>query len=373
MSDVVALTEALVSEDSVSRNSNASVSAVAREAMEQAGFEVEQLEYHDDQGELKVSVVGKKGGAVEASGGLGLYSHTDTVPGDSWADRAWSPRHEGDHLVGLGSCDMKGPLAATIAAGARCDAADLRRPLIVAATADEEVSGAGARAVAEESKLHAEHRPRLGVIAEPTRLLPVYAHKAGARVLVSARGRAAHTSTGKGVSSNYLIAPFLADAALLVKQLEADPSYHNLEFDPPHNCINLVLNDFGTRRNVTAPLTVATFGFRPMPNDRSDDVAAALCDLADKHGLESDFSVGDPFYVDPESDVVKLALEATGVERPETVAFGTDSGAFKEQVELVVLGPGNIQQAHTVDEFISIAQLQQAVDVYEKMIRAACG
>ena len=373
MTDVVALTEALVSEDSVSGNSNASVSAVARQAMEEAGFEVEQLDRHDEHGELKVSLVGKKGGAAEPSEGLGLYSHSDTVPGDSWEDRAWSPRHEGDHLIGLGSCDMKGPLAATIAAGSRCDAADLRRPLIVAVTADEEISGLGARTVANESDLHAKHRPRLGVIAEPTGLVPVYAHKAGGRVFVSARGRAAHTSTGKGISSNYLIAPFLADAAVLVKQLEADPSYHNLEFDPPHNCINLVLNDFGTRPNVTPPLTVATFSFRPMPGDRSHDVAAALCDLADRHGLESEFNVGDPFYVAPDSDVVKLALQATGVERAETVAFGTDSGAFKEQVELVVLGPGNIQQAHTVDEFISIAQLQQAVDVYEKMTREICG
>ena len=370
--DVVTLTEALVKEDSVSRNSNASVSAVAREALEQAGFEVEQLDRRDDQGELKVSLVGRKGGDGESKDGLGLYSHSDTVPGDSWSDRAWTPRQQGDHLIGLGSCDMKGPLAATIVAGAKFEGASLRRPLLVAVTADEEISGLGARTIANESELHASHRPRLGVIAEPTRLIPVYAHKAGGRVFVTARGRAAHTSTGKGVSANYLIAPFLAEAAVLVKELEADPSYHNTEFSPPHNCINMVLSDFGTRPNVTPPLTVATFSFRPMPNDRSHDVAAALCDLADKHGLESESTVGDPFYVDPQSDAIKLALEATGVERPQTVAFGTDSGPFKNMVELVVLGPGNIAQAHTTDEFISIAQLRAAVEVYEKMIREVC-
>jgi acetylornithine deacetylase len=370
--DVADLTAALVSVDSVSRNSNVEVSEVAQQALERAGFEVERLDRHDEAGELKVSLVGRKGGGAHSNGGLGLYSHSDTVPGDSWSDRAWTPRRDGDRLIGLGSCDMKGPLAATIVAGERFAAAQLGRPLLVAVTCDEEIGGLGAHTVAEESELHTRHLPRLGVVAEPTRLIPVYAHKSGGRVEVTAHGEAAHTSTGKGTSANYLIAPFLAEAAVLVKQLEADPSYHNNEFIPPHNCINMVLSDFGTRPNVTAAKTVATFSLRPMPGDRSADVVAALSDLARSHGLTVASSISEPFYVSPDSDVIAVARAATSVERAETVAFGTDSGHYKDKVELVILGPGNIEQAHTQDEWVSIAELNRAVDVYERMIQATC-
>ena len=263
-------------------------------------------------------------------------------------------------------------MAATIVAGEHFSAAELERPLIVAITCDEEISGLGARTIAEESQFHTESLPKLGVIAEPTVLVPVYAHKGGGRVVVTAHGEAAHTSTGKGVSANYLIAPFLAEAATLAKQLEEDPSYHNPEFTPPHNCINMVLSDFGTRPNVTAAKTVATFSFRPMPGDRSADVAKAICDLAERHGLEAASTIGQAFYVAPDSEVVQLAMRATGVERPQTVAFGTDSAPFKEKVQLVVLGPGDIRQAHTKDEWVAISQLERAVDVYSEMIRATC-
>ena len=104
-------------------------------------------------------------------------------------------------------------MAATIVAGAEVNAADLKKPLFIVITADEEITGLGARQVAEESELFNTACPKYGVIAEPTRLVPVYAHKGGGRIVVTAHGRAAHTSTDQGISANFLIAPFLAEMA----------------------------------------------------------------------------------------------------------------------------------------------------------------
>ena len=366
--DAVELTRQLVAIDSVSRHSNAAASDLLQQILEGAGFEVERLEYDDPDGVRKANLVGRRG---TGGGGFGLFSHSDTVPGDSWATDPFAPRVEGDRLFGLGSCDMKGPLAATVAAAAAVPEARLARPVYVVVTADEEVTGRGAVHVAERSRLY-RGGPTLGVIAEPTRLVPVYAHKASSLAVVTAHGRAAHSSTGKGINATLLLAPFLAEIALLAEEIQRDESFLNHEFSPPHNCLNVTIDDGGTRPNVTAAQTVCTVGFRPMPGDRSDDLMAIIREKAERHGLQFEGHQGKAFRVAPDCGVVEIAKQATGVGQAETVAFGTDAFAFMDDVELVVLGPGDISQAHTENEFISLPQLRRAVTVYGSMIEQAC-
>ena len=157
---------------------------------------------------------------------------------------------------------MKGPLAATMAAAANIDVKALRRPVYVVVTADEEVGYGGAYQVAAESKLLAEGWPEYGVVAEPTRLRPVYSHKGGALVTAHALGAAAHSSTEKGVSANFKIAPFLAEMAALVPVFRTDPRYLNPEFSPPSFGFNMIVTDYGTKSNVTAPKTTALLSLR---------------------------------------------------------------------------------------------------------------
>ena len=367
--DVVQLTKDLVAINSVSRHSNSEISDYLERTFKQCSFEVERLEYLDENDELKVSLVAKKG---EGSDGFGLFSHSDTVPGNEWAWDAFSPAVEKGRLLGRGSCDMKGPLAATITAAASVDASRLNRPLFVVVTADEEINGGGAKHVAHESSLLHNSGPKHGVIAEPTQLIPVRAHKGGASVKVTAHGKAAHTSTDRGVSANFLIAPFVAEMAELAKRLRTDTSYMNQDFDPPTNGFNLVLDDGGCKPNVTAAKTVCTVGFRPMPNDRSDDLIEEVTACAKKYDLQVESRKVDPFSVSADAQIVQAGLEATGIQRSQTVPFGTDAHAFRDHLELVILGPGNIAQAHTVGEWIEIAQLERAVAVYQRMIELLC-
>jgi acetylornithine deacetylase len=366
--DAIELTRQLVAIDSVSRNSNAAVSDLLQRVLEGAGFELERLEYDDPDGVRKVNLIARRG---TGDGGFGLFSHSDTVPGDSWAGDPWAPRVEGDRLVGLGSCDMKGPLAAAIAAAAAVPEERLAHPVYVVVTADEEVSGRGAIDVAARSRLY-RGGPAFGVITEPTRMVPVYAHKASSLAFVTAHGRAAHSSTGKGMNATLLIAPFLAEIALLAEEIKHDESFLNHEFTPPHNCLNVTIDDGATRPNVTAARAVCTVGFRPMPGDRSDDLMAIIREKAERYGLVFEGQPGKAFRVAPDCRVVEVARQATGADRAETVGFGSDAFAFMDDVELVVLGPGDIAQAHTENEFISLPQLRHSVDVYGQMIQAIC-
>lgn len=369
--DPVELTREFVAVKSVSRWSNATISDLVEARMQACGFEMERLEYTDEHGERKISLVGKIG---EGEGGLAFMSHTDTVPGQEADWPPYDPRVKDGRIYGRGSCDMKGPLAATIVAAASVDPARLKKPILVTATADEEVGGGGARQVAEESRLFNETLPTLGVVAEPTRMTPVYAHKGSAHVLVTAYGKAAHTSLDVGVSANFLIAPFLADMAELARAVKTDERFINREFNPPTNGFNMVIDDGGTKQNVTAAKTTCHICFRTMPGDRSEELVEMIAEKARGYGLEvTSTAINPPFYVAPESAVVRLASEVTGGREPETVPYGTDALQFWDKpIELVIMGPGDIAQAHTVGEYLELDQLQEAVDVYKRMIERVC-
>lgn len=367
--DVVQLTKDLVAVNSVSRNSNAAVAAVLEPVLREAGFAIEHVEYDDANGERKVNLVGVKG---EGADGLGFFSHLDTVPGTDWDRDPWSPIVENDRLIGLGSCDMKGPLAATVAAAAAVDAGQLKRPILIAATSDEEVSLVGARQVFARSEMLKSVAPRHGVIAEPTRLTPVYAHKGGVMIYVTAHGVAAHTSLDRGVSANFLIAPFLVEMAELAKRLKTDTTYHRSEFDPPTVGFNMTLDDFGCKQNVTAPKSQALLCFRPMPNDRTDDIIAEIEERAKRYGFDVRTNVSPPFSGSPDTAIVQAALSATGLPKAITAPYGTEAVIYQAAMELVVLGPGDIDQAHTNGEWISVSQLHDAVDVYTRMIQELC-
>lgn len=366
--DLLDLTQQLIAIPSPSQESNAAIAAVLAELLETCQFTVEELSY-DDQGQRKVSLVARKG---EGEGGLGLFSHTDTVPGEPHGWDPFTPKIEEGRLIGRGSCDMKGPLAATLLATAFFSVTDLQHPITLVLTADEENGYGGAKQVVAESKLLSRGRPAYVVVAEPTRLQPVYAHKGGARVTVTAQGRAAHTSTDLGISATFRIAPFMAEMAELAKRLKQDRRYQNDEFTPPTNGFNMIINDGGTKLNVTAARTVCTVGFRPMPDDHSDEVLAMILDAAQRYDLAVDWYSHGPFYTDRSSPIVQAALRATGASVPATVPFGTEAAIFKDYTSLVILGPGDIAQAHTQGEWIDVAQLQAAVGVYRTLISEFC-
>lgn len=370
ISEVVALTQTLVKSRSVSRDGNAAVSNIISEWLNDHGFEVEILEYDDKQGVRQVNVIGKLG---QGEGGMAFCSHSDTVPGqeDQWP--AFDPQVRDGRLYGRGSCDMKGPLAATMIAAAAVDPNTLTKPLYIVVTADEEVGLLGAKIVSTQSKILRESRPEYGIIAEPTRLIPVYGHKGFGKIVATALGEAAHTSTGLGRSANFLIAPFLADMADLAHLLQSDPSFANPAFSPPTNGFNMVIDDGHTPPNVTASKSVATLTFRAMPDARAAEVIEIIEAKAQNYGLTCEVEFDEPLVTDANSDLVRVACDLTGYDQPELVPYGTDGVHLQNSIDkLIILGPGDIAVAHTVGESIPIAQLEQSVDIYRNLIEHLC-
>ena len=368
--DIVEVTRELVSHNSASRLSNVSVSKAIARWMRKAGLAVERLEYRDKWGVPKVSLVGKKG---RGAGGLALMGHSDVVPAEGWATDPFKAVERNRRLYGRGCADMKGSIACMVAAAASVPAAELKRPVYVITTGDEEIDSGGAFEVIRRSRVFRSSKVRYGIIGEPTVLEVVHAHKGSFRVHVVARGRAAHSSTGRGVNANHLMIPFLNDVVRLSRKIEADPRYQDEAFDPPHSTWNIVMGDGETASNITAHESRATVNVRPMPGQNWDAVARQVERLADKHGVQVDVATDlQPLYTPVESRVVQEALRVTGKRKPKTVPYGTDAMAFGSVMELVVMGPGNIQQAHTTNEWISLEQLHKGVGVFGKIVRRFC-
>jgi acetylornithine deacetylase len=366
--DVVKLTRDLVSYPSESQTSNVEVTQHVTDLLAQLGFEIERLPYIDKNGIDKISIVARLG---KGSGGLSLMSHDDVVPA---LPEQYHPKLSGSKLYGRGSCDMKGPLAATICAAARFKAKDLTKPLFIVVTADEEIQAVGAHMVTKGSKLFAQASTGYGLICEPTRLNVVYAHKGSLSMVVTSKGRAAHSSTLKGVNANIKMIPFLQDMRQMYNQVLKQKRYRNDEFKPPYSEWSIGINDNNIATNITPVRSTCTINYRPMPGVDLDELIKRTKDSARKHGLQCEVQyAGLPLYTQPDSPLVKTALKIAGKRKALTVPYGTDGIAFgKKMKQMVVLGPGDIAQAHTTDEWVEVDQLKKGVGLYARFIEHVC-
>ena len=202
--DALQYTKELVAFPTVSTSSNAAICAHLEEILKKLGFATERIEYVDSSGVDKVNVVGKKG---RGTGGMAYFGHTDVVPADSWfsSDHGpFEPTVRGDRLYGRGSCDMKGSIGAMLAAVEDVGDVDLRNPLYLTFTADEEIGYCGAEQVAQRSELFREMvlGNASGIVGEPTLLNVVHAHKGTYGFKATSQGRAAHSSTSEGINAN---------------------------------------------------------------------------------------------------------------------------------------------------------------------------
>ena len=372
--DVVKLTMDLVGYNSVSELTNVPVTRYVAKVLKSLGFKVEELRYTDMNGVEKLSIVGKLG---KGTGGLTLMSHDDVVPAtniEDWTGSPFKGRVSKGRLYGRGSADMKGPLAASICAAAQFRAKDLTAPVYIVVTADEEINGHGAYDVTRRSKLFNEARKGCGIICEPTGLRVVYAHKGGLAIRIESKGRAAHTSTLKGTNANLKMIPFLAEMKKINDLALTSRRYRNEEFKPAHSEWSIGINDHNTATNISPVQSVCRISYRLMPGVDITPLIERTRKSAHKHGLKFQLLIRtEGLYTSPDSLLVRTALKITGSRKPTTVPYGTDGVAFRKKMkQLIVCGPGSIAQAHTVDEWIELDQLNRGVDVYSRFIDQFC-
>jgi acetylornithine deacetylase len=365
----------LVAFESISPLSNVAVTDYAQSELERLGFVTERIEYDDRNKVRKACVVARKG---SGSGGMAYFGHTDVVPADPWFSTEhgpFEPTVVSDRLYGRGSCDMKGSIACMLAAAEQFSTTDLKHPIYVTCTADEEIGYGGAAAVAERSEIFREmvNGKANGIIGEPTELEVVYAHKGVVGLVATSRGKAAHSSTREGLNANLAMIPYLVEMKAIHDEAEADSTWQNDEFNPPTLTWNIGINDLTRAVNITPPQSICTVYFRPMPGQNEQLLIDRARRAAEANGLEFEVRVhGSPLYTDPESNFVQEVLQLVERAAPRTVSYGTDGAKLGALDHLLVFGPGSIAQAHTQDEWIALEQLERGTDMYARLIRHWC-
>jgi acetylornithine deacetylase len=368
-------TRDLVSFGSISSVSNVDVSDHLERVLKRLDFETERIDYVDAAGVKKSNVVGKRG---DGPGGLAYFAHTDVVPADNWFSSEhgpFDPTVKDGRLYGRGSCDMKGSLGCILAAAAGVSRQQQRAPLYITGTADEEVGYVGATEVAKRSVLFRQmiESGACGIVGEPTELEVVYAHKGTWGFRATARGRAAHSSSRDGINANLAMIPFLVEMKAIHDETERDPAWQDTRFDPPTISWNIGINDHTRAVNITPPQSVCTVYFRPMPNQEPQLLVERARAVAQHCGLEFEVTwSAPPLEVDAHSDFVSQALSLAGKTTARTVCYGTDGTQLTALKKLIVIGPGNIAQGHTFDEWIDLKQLERGTEFYARCVERWC-
>lgn len=308
---------------------------------------------------------------------LMLEAHQDTVPVDGMTIEPWTPTEKDGRLYGRGACDIKGGMAAMLAAFSRLvQQTSNRRPtVIMACTVNEEHGYTGATALCklwesgEESII--PRRPDLAVIAEPTNLDVVVAHKGAVRWRCHTLGRAAHSSNpADGTNAVYemgRVVLALEDYhARILKTLAVHPRCGR-----PTLSVGTIQG--GLSVNTVPDRCTIEIDRRMVPGEDGDrafaHVKEFLAEQAGIHGpVEHDnpFLVGSPLPDDNNGNVAMHLRNAVRTVAPEKgnvcgVPFGTDAAVYsKAGIPSVVFGPGSIQQAHTADEWVSLAEVELA-------------
>ena len=312
-------------------------------------------------------------------GGLVLAGHSDTVPydADRWQSDPFVLTEKDGKLYGLGATDMKGFFPVIIEAVKPYLGQTFKHPLIVLATADEESSMSGARALARSGIPGAS--PRYAVIGEPTELTPIRMHKGIMMEAVRVRGQSGHSSN-PALGNNALEAMNEVMSELISLRSELQLHYRNPGFAVQTPTLNLGCIHGGDGANRICGNCELHFDLRLLPGMDNDEIRAAIAQrltpIAERSGtdivLSSLFEGVDPFGEDAHSDLVKMCEQLTGT-ASESVAFATEA-PFMQQLgmQTIVLGPGSINQAHQPDEFIPLNQLEPAVKILRGLIEKYC-
>jgi acetylornithine deacetylase len=366
----------LVGIDSVSSRSNAEIIDYLERRCAAMQLVTRRFPYSDDFGIEKYNLIALAGTdfSADTEVELALVGHTDTVPYDPhWADATNLTERDGK-LYGRGSCDTKGFIAAALTAVETIELSKLKKPLALIFTADEEIGLRGAKKLAEAKPL----RARYAIVGEPTSLKPIRAGKGYSLAEVIVRGREAHSAyPSLGASAVFRAARLINHLESIAGQLKED---QHEAFDPPYTTLNIGLIHGGSAKNVLAGECRFTLEWRPIPTQSSGYVlnlfrAAIQEETQTDPGFECEVDANRAdagFETSPDSPLIKLLENATGIEAG-TVAFGTEAAQMMTLgSESVVIGPGDIREAHRTGEFVPVDELERCAEILKKSITQLC-
>ena len=366
----------LVHFDTTSHRSNLALIAFVEDYLAQHGVESHLVPSADAAKASLYASIGPTGVP-----GVALSGHTDVVPveGQTWSSDPFVLTERDHRFYGRGAADMKGFLACVLAAVPDFLKRKLAVPISIVFSYDEEVGCIGVRPlIAEIGRRFVT--PRMVIVGEPTSMSVVDAHKGPVRWHVEIKGRAAHSSMAPlGVNAISIAGKLLQELARIERELKTSPRAER--FDPPYATLQVTRIDGGTATNIVPVYCRFDFDVRALPGVDVDAIDRRIRAYADRECVPEmrrvapesgiDISVANqvpPFAAGTNSEAVALALRLAGHNETHAVSYATEAGLFQEAGSpSVVIGPGDIAQAHAADEFIAKDQLDKCMAFLDRL------
>ena len=305
-----------------------------------------------------------------------LSGHTDTVPvSKSWSTDPFKATIKGDKLYGRGSCDMKGFIACALAFAPIYAKSNLNRDIHFSFTFDEETACLGAPILIEELKKR-NIKDGICIVGEPTKMKIIDAHKGCYEYTTHFEGLAGHSSAPhKGVSAVEFATKYANKLIELRDDLKKRAPKDSI-FDPPFSTLQVGGIFGGIAHNVIADKCYINWETRPIVKEDgtflnnqidayANEVLLPEMKKVFKNSKITKEIIGEVTGFDrvEKSEACELVSSLTGDNSREVVSFGTEAGLFQEiGISTVVCGPGSIEQAHKVDEFIELSELKKCIN-----------
>ncbi|KRU22187.1 acetylornithine deacetylase [Psychrobacter piscatorii] len=376
----------LIAFDTVSRHSNLALIHDVRAYCEQLGLTVD-LTFNEAKTKANLFVTVPAGeNADQINNGLVLSGHTDVVPvdGQDWTSEPFTATIRGDKLYGRGACDMKGFIACALTmlpqAVQLSNSGQLRRPLHLALSFDEEVGCLGAPLILADLKARGI-TPDYCIVGEPTNMAMVVAHKGIAVYRCRVHGKSAHSSLiGQGVNAISYASRLVGYVDTLAEELSARDDNDAL-FTVPYSTLSVGTIHGGTATNIVPNLCEFTFDYRNLPHMTQDDILAPIqakvAELnaqmqarAPETGIELMQEESVPAMTDNNSaELQSLIAALTGDDERHKVAYATEGGQFTNAgIPTIICGPGSIEQAHKADEYVEMIEIERCDGFLQKLL-----
>jgi acetylornithine deacetylase len=375
--EAVGLLERLVSFDTESDNSNLALIDFVQSWLAARGLEALRLPNREGDKAALLITIGPK-----VDGGVVLSGHTDTVPvtGQKWTGDPFVLRQEGGRLHARGACDMKGFDAIALAMIPYFQAADLKRPVHIVLSYDEETSCLGSLDVIAR---FGKDQPRPGavIVGEPTMMEVVDAHKSIGTFMTTVTGFEAHSSRPSlGANAVEIACEIVAEIYQIAEDYQRS-DHMDPRFDPAYSTLHVGTIHGGNARNILARECAFHWEFRGVPGETAMTALARVQDYIDKTAIprltryvkgprvETIVEIDIPgLAAEPGSAAESLALRLTRSNQTRAVPFATEAGRFQAAgIPTIVCGPGSIEQAHKPDEFIALTQIDACINFLSRL------
>jgi len=305
--------------------------------------------------------------------------HTDVVPvSKDWSTDPFVATIKDEKVFGRGTCDMKGFIACTLAYAPIFSKTNLDRDIHFSFTFDEETACQGAPLLINELKRKGMNSG-ICIVGEPTGMKIIDAHKGCYEYTTYFKGLAGHGSApDKGINAVEYAVKYISKLIELREILKTKTPKNSI-FDPPYTTIQIGGISGGIARNVIADRCQVDWEMRPVikkdgefvNNEMDKYVSTKLLPEMTKvfpKSLIKKEIIGEiiGFNRLEKSEACEFISSLTGDNSREVVSFGTEAGLFQEiGISTVVCGPGSIEQAHKIDEFVTLDQIKKCLVLLE--------